>query len=296
MKVKVNFHSALQKYTDISSVFFHVEDYIDLSSAIQHTFPKLKRYANNIANSEDMYEVAYLINKDNNIIKEENLHTSKIKEEDTELWLVPSIIGSGGNSKGMFILGAIIAAFAFWALPALAGVSGFSSLTGFTATVGEVLLGIGLNLMISALIATLNPIPDVKDAERIDNDFFSGLSNTVDSNQSVYLNYGLIRVAGQYISGYVITEDKDVKSNDLDSWIRTIISLIPSAFTNRTVEVEKVTTFGSSSSIQFGTAVISTSTIDITASGLASTLAFGATTVTIGAVREFSADFSEDFS
>ena len=46
-------------------------------------------------------------------------------------------------------------------------------------------------------------IPDAQ--ERIENNMFGGLTNTTSSNNNVPVTYGMTRLAGQLVSGYIKT-------------------------------------------------------------------------------------------
>ena len=73
----------------------------------------------------------------------------------------------------------------------------------------KLLLGIGANLLLSSLFQPKPPklsqtkAPDA--GARRNNDAFDGFVNTTSIGTPVFLNYGLGRISGQFISGYVKT-------------------------------------------------------------------------------------------
>lgn len=217
MKITIYFHKTIQKLTNTPSAIFDIEDYMGLSLAIQSVFPEIKAHFTTFINNMDFFTDTLILveKKERRIITDKEFLKNSIDKNLNEFYLVPSICGGGGNGRSDFILGAVIAAFAFFAFPALAGANtsggyyaAFNSLSGVGAFAAQTLLGIGLNLMISSLMQLLtpSPIPD-QESDRRNNDAFEGLTNTIGSNQSIPLNYGQIRVAGQLVSGYVKTID-----------------------------------------------------------------------------------------
>ena len=79
--------------------------------------------------------------------------------------------------------------------------------------VGSMLMGMGVNLIISGVMAMMMKPPKLAvhgaqttDSEaRADNKIFAGLQNTTQSNTPISIVYGRTRVGGQFISGEILS-------------------------------------------------------------------------------------------
>lgn len=195
--IKLHFHKLLQKYTNVEYHSFEVIDFESLFSGLKFTFPKL------IINEKEFFALVY--GKEKNIVPKHWYLKKRIPVEIDEFWIIPLVQGSGGR-LGTLAIGAALIALSFAFPPAAAGASALSS-AGLAAAAGNIVLGIGINLVLSSLFLQELKKPDDKgeDADRVGNDSFEALQNTIDQSISVPLNYGDIRVAGQLISGTINT-------------------------------------------------------------------------------------------
>lgn len=207
--ITVRFHKSLQKYTKVSTHQFDVVDFDSLYHGLRELFPDLSEQINKVFHHSRKDFITLLYDK-NKIVPNSWIIRNDIPDNINEFYLVPSVFGSGKAGKAIAGIG--IAAFAFFVLPSIAGVGfgNFSSLTGFSALAGKVLLGFGVNLALSSVLELLmkQPKPDspsLDSTQRQDNSLFGALTNTLDTNQAISLNYGMIRVPGQFISGYIKT-------------------------------------------------------------------------------------------
>jgi len=241
MKIKVHFHTSLHKYTsNVSEFTFDVADFLGLSYALKSTFEELILKFTDISNFETSKDLLLILDQDKKLITE----TTIIKNPKyiTEVYVVPTISGGGGGKSGI-ILGAAIAAFAFFALPALLAAGGavgaaggaaggaavggaaggaaggsflaqsaaaYSGLTGVAGYAAQTLMGIGINLILGGIMSLFQKKPSAPEQEtdiqdRKDNDAFGSLTNSTDSSNSLALIYGMHRQGGQFVSGYVKT-------------------------------------------------------------------------------------------
>lgn len=159
-----------------------------------------------------------LLDKNLNEISPEDLQIRHCKEGDI-IYIVPAIIGEGGK-RGILAVLAVAALFVL--LPPLAGAGALGSGAATTAAVGQALgassiatsfqiikgsmflKNILINVGISLVARLLSPRPKTGEQAR-QNDFFGSLTNTTSSGSPIGLHYGQVRVAGQFISGFVLT-------------------------------------------------------------------------------------------
>ena len=212
--ITIHFHSTLQKYTEqISSIELNIDTFSSIKDAICLNFPKL---AFKFFKSNDFVDgVSFIYNK-TEIVPLNWFLRDTIPEVVDEIWIIPCLQGSGGRAGKILIGGALIAAsFAFPGPQSAAAASLFSQ-TGILASIGKALLGTGINLILSALfikdMSKPKPeAPTLDSEQRKNNDMFDALQNTIDNSIVVPLHYGLIRVGGQLVSGYVktVTHNKE---------------------------------------------------------------------------------------
>lgn len=215
MKIKINFHSSLRKYTKVDSHTVVCKDFTDIVSALTFLFPDLGRYINHIKN-EKVTENLLLLDMNKKLIDKRIIEFNRLRDEHKEVYLVPMLAGGKGKS-GFFLAAAF--AVALIALPAIAPSLAGTSLFG-SATIGSIARSIGINLLLSGIqgLFTQKPpkpperqTPDAQ--ERIDNNIFEGLQNTTSSDNNIPLTYGRTRVAGQVISGYILTRNHGKNDN-----------------------------------------------------------------------------------
>lgn len=231
MRIKVNFHKTLHKYTKGYSEFtFEVNSFNELSYAIKNTFEELIVKFMDFSNFTTSKDILIMLDDKKQLITEKTILRNPT--DIHEVYVVPSISGGGGGKSGI-ILGAAIAAFAFFAIPAIAGATGalgsgtlaagttstlgsaasaFSGLSGAAGFAARTLLGIGINLVLGGLASLFTKKPKPKDQEldrpeRRDNNAFGSLTNSTSSDNTVPMVYGMHRIGGQLVSGYIKTRD-----------------------------------------------------------------------------------------
>lgn len=175
-------------------------------------------------------ENVFILDSDFRIIESDEAQMRRVKDDDV-LYLVPGITGGGGKRGGLFAAIALIgvaaatggfglAAAPGAALPASAAAVNTSTAAGVAAASG----GGGLFASFSALpgfaksiignmalalvssIFTSKPKPMETDTSTRENGMFGSLTNTSESGTPIPLVYGHFRVAGQFLSGYIESE------------------------------------------------------------------------------------------
>jgi predicted phage tail protein len=189
-------------------------------------------------------ETFCLLDKNLELISQNDLFIKKIKKDDC-FYVVPVIVGAGGKNgmRNLVIAAALIAATGpagagLWgtggAAAGTAGTAAASSASvmgtaaeaqfmgqvgaqtagGFTLGSFGTTLAVNAGLALATSLFTKKPA-DIKrtDQNARQNNMFGSLKNTVDSGIPIPLIYGLHRVGGQFISGYLDTTKHDSSAN-----------------------------------------------------------------------------------
>ena len=220
-------HSSYHKYFDKSEYVADFNNYHDVLFYLQSMHLKFSSYIKQLNNNFD--ESFSFLDKDLNIVPIESFHIKHIKEGDT-IYLAPLIVGGGGKRGGFLLL--IAAAFAapmiMGALSAsttatavaveggaVASASVQSGLTGgggiFSSlakmpSFARSFLG-NMAMSIVTKLFTKKPKKMETDTSTRQNGMFGNLTNTLESGTPIPLQYGLIRVAGQMLSGYIDSDE-----------------------------------------------------------------------------------------
>lgn len=228
MITRIKIHSAYKSF------FHELEHNIDLvtyADALIYLNSSNRKFSNYINSSQlDLIDETFcLLDKNKNVITEQDLWIKKIKEGDS-FYLVPAFVGGGGKT-GKYLMFAALAAAAIYTGGASAGLGmspgamggATSAGTAFTAagggaaglsagasmawaglgTVGQT-LAVNAGLALATSLFTKRPKNNKQtDQDVRQNNMFGSLRATVDSGMPIPLIYGLHRVAGQLISGYL---------------------------------------------------------------------------------------------
>ena len=205
MLTKIKIHSAYKNIFSQSEYTADLTRYGDLPFYLGSMHPTFRNYANAI-HTGACQEGYSLLDKTLTVVEEEDLYIKKIKPNDV-FYVVPAIVGGGGKRTTTLLavaaLGVATGGFGFAAGgaggAAAGGAFGFGS---FASTLG---VNIGLAL-VTSLFTKREKIKETDQNIR-QNDMFGGLQNTVNSGTPIPLIYGMHRVAGQLISGYLDTVD-----------------------------------------------------------------------------------------
>jgi predicted phage tail protein len=203
---KIKIHSAYKNIFSQSEYTADLTRYGDLPFYLGSMHPKFRNYANSI-HTGDCQEGYTLLDKTLTVVEEEDLYIKKIKQDDV-FYVVPAIVGGGGKRTTTLLavaaLGVATGGFGLAAGGAAGGAAagGAFSFGSFASTLG---VNIGLAL-VTSLFTKREKIKETDQNIR-QNDMFGGLQNTVNSGTPIPLIYGMHRVAGQLISGYLDTVD-----------------------------------------------------------------------------------------
>ena len=206
MLTTIKIHSAYKNIFSQSEYTADLTRYGDLPFYIGSMHPKFRNYANSI-HTGGCQEGYSLLDKTLTVVEEEDLYIKKIKQDDV-FYVVPAIVGGGGKRTTTLLavaaLGIATGGFGLGAAPGAAAAGGSAGIFGggFASTLG---VNIGLAL-VTSLFTKREKIKETDQNIR-ENDMFGGLQNTVNSGTPIPLIYGMHRVAGQLISGYLDTVD-----------------------------------------------------------------------------------------
>jgi len=233
LQATVKVHSSLHKYFDYTELRADFNTYYDLIPYLSAMHPRFKHYMNMVKWGETNEGFTFL-DKDLNLVTEEDLHIKRIHEGDT-IYLTPVIAGGGGKNGGL-LAAALVVGLAVAFPPAAAGLTGtvgtgtslvggalgsapsvvapittgggggllasFSAMPGFAQSL---FMNVGLSL-ISSLFAKKKKPTDTDTSTR-QGGAFGSLTNSTQSGTPIALHYGQVRVAGQMLSGYIDSDD-----------------------------------------------------------------------------------------
>lgn len=231
MLVKIKPHSTLRHLFAADEMLVDIDSYIDIMYYFNALQPAYMNYLRALSNSTLEEGVVYLDSKLRQISSDEFM-IRRAKEHDT-IHIVPGIYGGGGKRGNILKILAAVALFvvAPYAAPAigegLAGAGFFAAggqaafaagtattaLEGATALatsfVSNMVMNIGLALLAQAFLSP----KETSDSSTRENNMFGSLVNSTENGTPIPLNYGLVRVAGQMLSGYVKNEDDSTKGS-----------------------------------------------------------------------------------
>lgn len=241
MLATIKIHSAYKKiFNDVLEYNVDLSTYADVLLYLTSSNRKFENY---VKSSElDLIDETFcILDKKREIISEQDLFIRKVKDHDC-FYIVPSIVGGGGKSGKYLLLAAAVAAAAYTggaSLGAMGGSTGaalgmspgamggaISSSAAYTAagggmaglgaaastawagmgTIGQT-LAVNAGLALATALFTKRKPSDNKqtDGDVRQNDMFGSLKSTISSGTPVPLVYGLHRVSGHLVSGYLDT-------------------------------------------------------------------------------------------
>lgn len=242
MLINLKIHSAYHKYFDQKEYTLDAFNADSINDYLRAVHPKFNNYIKQIENgtSDEFYG---LVDKDFNVIEPDALGIKKFREGET-VYLAPMVVGGGGKRGGLLFL----AFFAVVAGPMIAAQLGASAAPGVGAFAGpelaaaqaggavasgtgsmtlgsfakafgnmnpilrSIVTNIGLAVVSSLLTKKPKNTQQTESTTR-ENGMFGSLTNTTTSGTPVPLHYGQVRVAGQFLSGYINSEEHG--KNDL---------------------------------------------------------------------------------
>ena len=243
MLTTLKIHSSFKEYFTDLEYKADFTLYTDVISYLKAMHPKFNHYMNQIdSNISD--ETYALLDNDLNIVTQEDLLIKKVKEGST-IYLTPMIVGGGGKRGGLFAVAAIVGigiatggfglaaagtaggAAGGYAAAAGGGAAGASAAAaGYSSAGGGLLAGFGGmggfarslvgNIAMSLLSSLFTKKPKSQtdtDQSTRENGMFGSLTNSTQSGTPIGLHYGLVRVGGQFISGYIESEEHGKNDN-----------------------------------------------------------------------------------
>lgn len=230
MLVSIHIHSAFSKLFPNLTLKADIKNYADITYYLGSMHPRFLRYAKAIEQGECQEGYA-LMDKNFKLISDQDLFIKTAKKDDI-FYLVPAIVGGGGGRGTKRLLQfAAIATAAYFAAPYAAqffsssgAVAADPLLTTGTAQMSTATLGsslgpaattLAVNAGLAVVTALFTQRPDIRSSDQNirTNDMFGSLQNTVDSGTPIPLIYGMHRVPGQLISGYLDTVDHGKSDN-----------------------------------------------------------------------------------
>jgi predicted phage tail protein len=229
--INLKVHSAFQKYFDQEMYKIDAFNAESINDYLRAVHPKFANYISQIENGESQ-ESYSLVDSNFKLIENDAFGIKKFKEGET-VYIAPLVVGGGGK-RGTLLL---LAVFAVFAAPAIAGAltapaAGTGSLTaaqaspflGGSAASGGFLGGLGKafaampsfaksivgNLAMGVVSSIFTKKPKASqqtESTTRENGMFGSLTNTSTSGTPVPLHYGQVRVAGQFLSGYINSEE-----------------------------------------------------------------------------------------
>lgn len=206
MLTKIKIHSAFKNIFSQSEYTADLTRYGDLPFYLGSMHPKFRNYANSIHTGE-CQEGYSLLDKTLTVVEEEDLYIKKIKQDDV-FYVVPAIVGGGGKRTTTLLavaaLGVATGGFGL-GLGATTG----TAATGSAFSFGSFASTLGVNIGLALVTSLFTKREKIKETDQNirQNDMFGGLQNTTNSGTPIPLIYGMHRVAGQLISGYLDTVD-----------------------------------------------------------------------------------------
>lgn len=231
-------HSTLAPYfkgTDIKADLYVYKDIFEYIRAMQPTFHNYSRQI--IVNK--LEESFTFLDANLKELTAEEMNIRVVKENDV-LYIVPSIIGGSGKRGAILAIAAIAMVFMFPGVLGIAGTgagAGAGALatptisatgsTGFMAKAGAFLKSgsfmsrMVINVGLAALSSLFMRPSSTSSEETRQNNMFGSLTNSTNTGTPIALHYGMVRAAGQLVSGYIYTSSHG-KTIEIDTYGRTI--------------------------------------------------------------------------
>ena len=201
-----------------------VKNCVDVVLYIQSMHPKLglfMKQAQVLATFEDFC----FLDKKGNIIDPQLFPYHKFEEDDL-IYIAPVIVGAGCKTGTIVIIAVLIAIAiaAPYLAPELITIGGAAlpgAMTGGTVavaggvsfSVGAIISNIAISLALNMVMSLFTSTPKARTREitkdsgtRTQNDAFGSLQNNTQAGTPVALNYGLMRCSGQFLSGYILSQ------------------------------------------------------------------------------------------
>ena len=227
MLITLKPHSTFKEFFSEKEYKVEVNSYYDLEFYLQGAHPRFKHYISKIKQGESQESFTY-VTEDFKVIKRDE-YTLKKPKEGSVVYISPVVFGGGGR-RGTLIAAVALAVVGGYAMGGGFTPDGFTFAklgANFGATVPDtgtflgnlgarlpsMMLSIAGNLALSFIQSLFVSRPKGKDVEvskdsgsRQENNMFGSLQNTTQSGTPIALNYGNMRVGGQFLSGYILSQ------------------------------------------------------------------------------------------
>ena len=228
MLVTIKPQSVFKDFFDKKEYKVEINSYYDIEFYLASMHPRFNAYISNIKQGISNESFTY-VTQDLKTIARSEYAIKKVKE-DSIIYIAPVITGGGGKKGALFaavglaVIGGFAAGggfgggFSFDALGTKVGgffgasdgaAKGlFSALDGIPSFVKGIVGNLAISLVTS--LFTSKPkgksISVAKDSgTRTENNIFGSLQNTTEPGTAISLNYGLMRIGGQFLSGYIVS-------------------------------------------------------------------------------------------
>lgn len=195
------------------------KDYQSLLSFMVNSFPEFNKLLKQIKNT---LKIDFFILDANKVrVDIEDFEVNK-KLTDKTYYLVPSLIGAGGKGGFMQIaLGVAIMAMAFYAAPLGIPQLGISGMQATAFNIGSMAVSymniamFGAQMALGGIMSIIQTVPKQRDqvggftddGSKTENSMFTNTNNTAHSGVPIGVTYGMTRVGGQFVSGYIKTQN-----------------------------------------------------------------------------------------
>jgi predicted phage tail protein len=213
--VTIKPHSAFKSFFSEKEYIADLKTYNDILFYLNGMHKRFINYLRK-QKAQGIEESFVFLDKNLKLINPDELRLKHARDGDV-IHIVPAVIGGGGKRGGIlaalalaffvFVPMAAAAAGAGAAAPAMAGVGAGAGAGAGAGIFAGKLGGFLQNLIVNLGLALLSSLFATKPSEENtrQNDMFGSLTNSTNSGTPVALNYGLVRVGGQMISGYVLS-------------------------------------------------------------------------------------------
>ena len=162
----------------------------------------------------EKHGVGYRVQIGNEVIQEEEIGNLLLPFSDKEVFTITPVLTGAGRGLGGILLGAALIGLSFYSFGATAAGGAFMGTGGAAGTwgVGAYAAGawgskalgmIGLSLVMGGIGQMLSPPPpefDMKQANKLENYSFSGVTNTNQVGTAIPVAYGRVFVGSSVIS------------------------------------------------------------------------------------------------
>ena len=154
----------------------------------------------------EQHGVGYRVQLGTEVVKESEIENLLLPWSEREVFSITPVITGAGRGTGMILLGAALIGLSFVTFGTSTLFAGGTGLTGgaIWAGAGSKALGmIGLSLVMGGIGQMLSPPPpelDMKQANKLQNYSFSGVTNTSQVGTAIPVAYGRVFVGSSVIS------------------------------------------------------------------------------------------------